>query len=536
VPASRSVLALIAVVATIAGLGGCASAGPLQADRGGTVTVAADEPIEPMLPAAADEAGRLVLDNVLSGLTALDDEGGWQLDAAASIETDDNTRFTVVLQPDGRFTDGEPVTAAAFVDAWDAAALASAARPGREVFSIIRGYSADADSRLAGAGLNVVDDLTFTIETTRPVPDLPERLTTTAFLPLPPSALNDPAGFAAHPIGNGPYLIGDGDWQRGEQIELTASPDYRGSRAPRNAAVVLRFYPDDESAYADLLSGRLDVLADLPDSALGTADDLLDDRYAEAPGAAETLLVVPSDAPHFSGREGRLRRTALSTALDREALIAASAPHRRIPSDDFASPVLAGDDLAPSGARVLRADRERARSTWGAADEYDLWDADDELTLLYPDGPTERAWANAAAAQISEALVIEARAVPYSDPAALSDALDRGETTIAYPSVWMPDQPSIDGYLWPLFARSSAHNLGRSSSDAVEEGLAAAAAAVNPDLSASAADQVQTQLLATLPAIPLWVSAVPVGHGAAVDGVVLDWRGRPILTELLPLR
>ena len=55
------------------------------------------------------------------------------------------------------------------------------------------------------SGLKVVDDTTFTIETTEPVSNLPVRLGYSAFAPLPDSFFADPKAFEEKPIGAGPF-------------------------------------------------------------------------------------------------------------------------------------------------------------------------------------------------------------------------------------------------------------------------------------------------------------------------------------------
>lgn len=49
-------------------------------------------------------------------------------EVAQSIESGDNVNYRIVLKPGWRFTDGSPVTAHSFVDAWNYGALSTNAQ------------------------------------------------------------------------------------------------------------------------------------------------------------------------------------------------------------------------------------------------------------------------------------------------------------------------------------------------------------------------------------------------------------------------
>ena len=57
------------------------------------------------------------------------------------------------------------------------------------------------------SGLKVVDDTTFTIQTSEPVSNLPVRLGYSAYAPLPDSFFADPKAFEKKPIGAGPFKL-----------------------------------------------------------------------------------------------------------------------------------------------------------------------------------------------------------------------------------------------------------------------------------------------------------------------------------------
>ena len=116
-----------------------------------------------------------------------------QNDIAESIETSDNKTFTVKLKP-YKFHDGTEVTAKNFVDAWNYTAYGPNGQEGSYFMGPIAGYNdmqcPDADCKQQPkaktmSGLKVVDDKTFTIQTSEPVSNLPVRLGYSAYSPLP---------------------------------------------------------------------------------------------------------------------------------------------------------------------------------------------------------------------------------------------------------------------------------------------------------------------------------------------------------------
>ncbi|MDR0416106.1 MAG: ABC transporter substrate-binding protein, partial [Propionibacteriaceae bacterium] len=122
-------------------------------------------------------------------------------DVAESIETDDAQLFTVTLKKGYKFSDGTEVKAKNFVDAWNYASYAPNGAPQSAFFDPIAGWADLQCSGEGGAcdeavaatmpaketldGLKIVDDYTFTIETTEPTSNLPVRLGYAAFSPLP---------------------------------------------------------------------------------------------------------------------------------------------------------------------------------------------------------------------------------------------------------------------------------------------------------------------------------------------------------------
>ena len=376
------VAAGILVFASLAGcLTGCGG-GVLSPDL---VLVNGGEPPYPLVPTSTNDSnGGRIIDRLFAGLMSYDAAGNPSKEVARSIETTDNINYRIVLKPDWKFTDGSPVTAHSFVDAWNYGALSTNAQLQQSFFSPIDGFdevsggtSDGKPGRTAMSGLQVVNDLEFTVRLKAPTIDFLLRLGHSAFYPLPDIAFRDMAAFGRDPVGNGPYKLADSpdgpSWEHNVKIDLRPNPDYHGNRKPHNKGLRFEFYANLDTAYADLLSGNLDVLDTIPPSALPIYKRDLGDNFTSGPVAVKHSLDTPLRLPHFGGEEGRLRRLALSAAVNREQICKQIFVGTRSPSRDFTARSLPGFDPNLPGNDVLNFDPDRARRLWKQADAISAW-------------------------------------------------------------------------------------------------------------------------------------------------------------------
>ncbi len=350
-------------------LTGCTSGGSEPSAPAGDpeaiITTNGSEPQNPLIPTNTTETGGgKIVTSLFAGLVSYTAEGEIENDVAESIESEDSQSWTVKLKEGQTFTDGTPVTANSFVDAWNYGALYSNAQSASYFFDNIEGFSYTEDSELTG--LNVVDDLTFTVDLVAPEADWPLRLGYTAYYPLPEAAFEDIEAFGENPIGNGPYMFAAEDaWTHEEKIDLVTNPDYDGVRKAANGGLTIVFYTSQDTAYADLQAGNLDVLDAVPDSALATFEDEFGDRAVNQPAAIFQGFNMPYYLEHWSGEEGKLRRAAISMAINRDEITDVIFQGTRTPASDFTSPVIAGWSDSLEGAEVLEYNAEEAQGQVG---------------------------------------------------------------------------------------------------------------------------------------------------------------------------
>lgn len=324
------------------------------------------EPQNPLVPSNTNEVGGgRVVDLVFSNLVRFETDGTVVNEVAESIETEDNQTYTVKIQDGWTFTDGTPVTADSFIKAWNYGALLSHAHLSSYFYDVIEGFSYEEDSELTG--LTKIDDLTFTIKLTAPASDFKLRLGYSAFAPLPEAAFTDMEAFGQAPIGNGPYKVDS--WTHDAEIVLSKNADYKGGQTVANEGITFTIYTDYDAAYNDLLADSVDVLDAIPDSALSTFTEELGDRAVNQPGAVIQCFSINVNTEHFKmDEEGRLRRAALSRAINRKEICETLYYETRTPASDFTSPVIAGWTDQVSGNEVLTFDDAEAKSLWEQAE------------------------------------------------------------------------------------------------------------------------------------------------------------------------
>ena len=133
-------------------------------------------------------------------------------------------------------------------------------------FSLERPLDPELGSPLASrfaviASVDIVDDLTVTINTTEPYPLLPARLSEWFMIPKDYFEATDAETLAEAPVGTGAYMFVE--WIRDDRLELTANPDYwRGAPSIQN--VTFRPIPELSTRVAALQAGDANIVTNVP--------------------------------------------------------------------------------------------------------------------------------------------------------------------------------------------------------------------------------------------------------------------------------
>ncbi|MDR0626704.1 MAG: ABC transporter substrate-binding protein [Bifidobacteriaceae bacterium] len=522
------------------------STGGTTTTSGGVVKLNGTEPQNPLVPTNTNEVGGgRIITNLFAGPVYYTADGATEMDVAESVESDDNITWTIKLKSGQKFSNDEPVNADSFVNAWNYGALGANGQLSADFFNQIKGYdevNSVTEALLAELeaegkpvptmeGLVKVDDLTFTAELTEEDPFFKMRLGYSAFYPLPTSAFDDMAAFGESPVGNGPYkLDGDGAWEHNIEIRLVPNESYQGPRKPVNGGVTYVFYQDRDTAYQDLLSGQLDVLDEMPESALSSFETDLGDRAVSDPGSLFQSFTIPDRLAHFGGEEGKLRRAAISRAIDRESITKTIFQGTRTPAKDFSSPLMEGWSGDIPGNEVLTFGPDKAKELWAQADAISPWEG--EFQIAYnQDGP-HGVWVEAALNSIASTLGIATKPAPYPTFQESRTAITDRTIQTPFRSGWQPDYPSIYNYLSPLYGTGGGSNDGDYSNPQFDALLVEGISEATPADAAVKFNQAQEILLKDLPAIPLWYQNSSGGYSENVENVIWGWDNVPIAYQI----
>jgi len=526
--------AIALAAASALALSGCAS-GSSDTPTGSSsavITANGSEPENPLVPTNTTETGGgKIIDSIFAGLVYYDQDGKPVNDVAESIETDDQQNYTITLKDDQKFSDGTPVTASSFVDAWNYGANLDNAQQSGYFFENIEGYSADTGVETL-SGLKVVDDKTFTVALSAPASDWPLRLGYSAFFPLPESAFEDMDAFGQAPIGNGPYMLAGPDaWAHNEQIDLVTNPEYNGGRKAQNGGVTFKFYASEDAAYADLLGGNLDILDSVPASSLANYKADLGDRAISQPAAIFQSFSIPDKLAHFGkDQEGELRRAAISMAINRDEITDVIFEGSRSPATDFSSPIIDGWSDSLKGADVLTYNPDEAKKLWAEADAISPWTG--SLQIGYNSDSSHQVWVDAVTNSIKNVLGIDASGNPYPTFGEFRTAVSDRQIQTAFRTGWQADYPSLYNFLGPIYATGASSNDTDYSNPEVDALLSKGAQEADADAAISDYQQAEEILLKDLPAIPLWNQNITAGYGESVKDVAFAWNSVPIYYQV----
>ena len=220
----------------------------------------------------------------------------------------DRLSLTFHLDPKARWGDGEAVTAEDVVFSQRAAASPEVAWVGADVKEQI-------------AEVTAPDRRTVVFRFKQPYPyqllDAVEGnvLRAAAFSQLPFASWPKHA-FLDAPAPSGPFRLTR--YEAGAVIELGRNPAYLHAPLPRLDSVAFRVIPDEATLLQELLSGGIDVMANVPPQAAARVEAAPRLRLVRVPDLAYGFICWNLARPPFS--DPRVRR-ALTLAIDRDAIV-----------------------------------------------------------------------------------------------------------------------------------------------------------------------------------------------------------------------
>ncbi|GAA3824131.1 peptide ABC transporter substrate-binding protein [Streptomyces chiangmaiensis] len=523
-----------AAALSAAGCGGDGSG----AGAPGVFTASWGDPQNPLEPANTNEVqGGKVLDMVFRGLMRYNPKTGAAVNMLADrIETSDSQNFTITVKDGWTFSNGEPVTAASFVDAWNYGASLKNNQKNAYFFGYIEGYgkvhpetgTQTADTLL---GLKVTGTRTFTVRLNQKFSTFPDTLGYAAFAPLPRAFFEDHAAWVKKPIGNGPYLIKS--YTRGFMMSLRKWNGYPGPDKAQNNGVDLQVYTDSNTAYTDLLAGNLDLVDDVPAPQLKFIRTDLDGRYINVPAGIIQTLAFPYYDPRWDKPGMEKVRSGLSMAINRDQITDTIFQKTRTPATDWTSPVLGAEGGFQGGlcGDACRYDPGRAKKLVQEGGGL----PGGQVKITYnADSGSHKEWVDAVCNSINNALGNDKACVgnPVGTFADFRNQIGRHRMQGPFRAGWQMDYPLIQNFLQPLYYTNASSNDGTWSNKDFDKLVDRANAESDQAAAVKLFQQAEGVVRDNMAAIPLWYQNGSAGYSTRLSHVALNPFSVPVYNEI----
>ncbi|WP_030397124.1 MULTISPECIES: ABC transporter substrate-binding protein [Kitasatospora] len=531
---ARWVLAAATSVALVAS--GCSSSGgggsSGSSDSAKTFSYQSSEPQNPLQPANANETGGgRIIQNLFKGLVDYDPSNAKiRMQVADKIDTSDSQTFNITLKDGWTFHDGTPVHAKNFVDAWNWAATTANNQINSSWFSDIEGYqdvhpASGQPATNKMSGLTVVDDLHFTVKLSGKVSYFEYKLGYIAFSPLPDAFFNDPAGYGQKPVGNGPYQFVS--WDHNQQLTTKAYANYQGVDKPKNGGVVFKMYSTAEAAYADLQSNNLDVMDQVPPSALATYKTDLGDRAIDSPqGAIQNIGFTLYQADWAAPDKAKVRQ-GLSMAIDRDTITKTVLQGSRKPATAWVAEGVEGYKDGQCGQFcTFNAAQAKQLVTEGGGVPGN------RLTITYNADGGHKEWVDAVCNSIRQSTGVDCVGDPRPDFKTARAAITGHQINGAFRTGWVQDYPLNANFLADVYRTGAASNDFGYSNPQFDQLSTQADQAASVADSVTGYQQAEAVLASGMPAIPLWYYRTNSGYSTKVQNVKFDSFGNPAWTQV----
>jgi len=270
-----------------------------------------------------------VLDALFEGLVANDAEKDDATPPGAATSWEHNadmTEWTFKLQPDGKWSDGVPVTANDFVFAYNRLLHPDLGGPYAEMLYFLSGaedFNKGKITDFSQVGVKALDDLTLQVKLREPVPFLPSLTRHYTWFPAPKHVIlkhgkmeaRDNPWFMSEMVGNGAFKMKE--WRFHDVIEVDRNPHYWD--AAHVGVNGIRFLPI-ENPYTEtraFLAGQLHTTYQLPPDLIQSMKRDEPEYLRQEPYVGTTFIRLNTTRPALN--DARVRQ-ALALTIDRVQL------------------------------------------------------------------------------------------------------------------------------------------------------------------------------------------------------------------------
>ena len=444
-----------------------------------------------------------ILRDLFEGLVGEAPNGELIPGAAESWEiSEDGLTYTFIMRPDGRWSNGDPVTAHDFEYGLRRSADPNTLSRYSSVLAPIRNARAVIAGELPpeALGAEAVDDRTFVIRLETPTPYLLGLLTHSTCYAAHRGVVeaNGPnwPRVETH-VGNGAYRLEE--WVVQSHIHLARNPHYWDDA---NTTIDdVRYYAIDnqDAELKRYRAGELDITSTIPQKQLKWIRQNLATEFRVTPYLGTYYFGFNTTRPPFAGQPG-LRR-ALSLAVNRDIIVNVVSGSGETVAYSWVPPVRGYEQQAPEEAGWTQAQREaearRLYAEAGYSPENPL-----QVEVLYNTSDNHKRIAIALAFMWKQVLGVEATLANQEWKVYL-ETRKRKEDTQIYRAGWIGDYEDAYTFAQLLESTNEQNDFGYDSPryDAL---LAAASAEPDVALRAQRLQEAERVLLADQPLMPLY--------------------------------
>jgi len=444
-----------------------------------------------------------ILRDLFEGLTAEGPDGSIVPGAAERWESSaDGLTWTFHLRRDGRWSNGDPVTAFDFEfglrRSCDPATLneyASILYPIVNAEAVVAGKLPPA-----ALGVRALDEHTLEIRLQGPTPYLPGLLTHATAYPVHRATLEEFGAQFARPgklVGNGAYRLTE--WAVQSHIRLERNAHYWD-----NAGTIIdevRYYPTEnqDAEVNRFRAGELDITWTVPFRQVKLLREILPQELVIAPYLGVYYFGFNNTRPPF--KDNLKLRLALSMAVDREILTQRVAGAGEIAAYGFVPPVTGYTGQQPEWAgwtqEQRNAEAQRLYREAGYSEANPL-----VVELLYNTDQNHKRVAGAVAAMWKQTLGVRTRMINQEWKVFIENR-KRKLITQVFRSGWIGDYNDAYSFSQLLHSKNGQNDPGYRSA-AYDALIDAAAATADPQRRRELLEAAERQLLADMPLIPLY--------------------------------
>ena len=338
---------------------------------------------------ASDTTSANILLNIMDPLVKLDEDLNPVPSLAESWDvSEDGKTVTFHLRSDGKWTNGDPVTAKDFEYSWKRTISPElAADYAYQFYGIVgaqeyNGCKANCAAMADKVGVKATDDQTLEVKLTTPQPWFIQQVAHHSFLAVhKPTVEKFKAKWteAANIVTNGPFKLEA--WQHNSKIDIVKNPDWRDAASVKLTRVNGRMISDGTTAVQAFEAGEVDVTGTLPPEEIPRLKETED--YQQYPG-----LGTYTYGFNVKNITDVNQRKAMALAINRREIIDNIAQADQLPATGWTPEGMPGYDTIvnpPSPWLPENGDLEQAKTLMAK-----VASPKKDITLLLNDSPGHR--------------------------------------------------------------------------------------------------------------------------------------------------